>query len=533
MKRIDDFLLLPDYNDNNNNNTQRRVGLSSVGLQSNGLFHAQYAGHLEVDDIHDGHLFFWLFQSTPSGTLNDTLIIWLNGGPGVSSMDGVLLENGPFRITVNDTIVPNPWSLTQLASVMYVDQPVGTGFSYVFDTENGLMNSVTMAAAEFELFMLHFFRIFSQLGFKRLWIGGESYAGVYIPYFAQQLLQSVTFKQLGVQLEGLILTNPWLDPLRQYASYYHYAKQHGIVSGSDLQKVADAQTKCLKQPSMNNQTTVKVTDRTCDEVTNLILRLNKQSLNASNYLNAYDIRIRGNEDGMDWPPEVDAMQRFLQNSSVVDAINAVDYPGSWGESSNLVYAALKDDSSASTIYMFPKLLRQMRIVVAVGDQDMLCNYIGAEASLVNHLKKSSISLQQWNAQDGAGFRNGNLSYYRVYNASHMFGYDQGGALLRLVNESLHGGNSFNDSIIVGKANNHPKIKDSDHHHKDESSLSKFQALYVIILIAILSAVSVYIWKKYKQYKGRRRYQNFLRQQSIRRNESFELEELQPDDRYQD
>lgn len=86
--------------------------------------------HIEVDSTHNGHLFFLHVQNKHIAERQRT-VIWLNGGPGCSSMDGALMEVGPFRVTEDQTLVNNEGSWHEFANLLFVDQPVGTGFSYV------------------------------------------------------------------------------------------------------------------------------------------------------------------------------------------------------------------------------------------------------------------------------------------------------------------------------------------------------------------------------------------------------------------
>ena len=58
-------------------------------------------------------------------------MIWLNGGPGCSSMDGALMEVGPYRVTEDQKLIENKGSWHEFANLLFVDQPVGTGFSFV------------------------------------------------------------------------------------------------------------------------------------------------------------------------------------------------------------------------------------------------------------------------------------------------------------------------------------------------------------------------------------------------------------------
>ena len=84
------------------------------------------------------HLFYWLFKNTTLASGDNTpLVLWLNGGPGASSMFGLFLENGPLQINKTGPLMSdfkvglNPrGSWGDQADILYVDQPAGTGFSY-------------------------------------------------------------------------------------------------------------------------------------------------------------------------------------------------------------------------------------------------------------------------------------------------------------------------------------------------------------------------------------------------------------------
>lgn len=81
-------------------------------------------------------LFYWLFESR-NDPVTDPLILWLSGGPGCSSMLALFVENGPYRIVehgggaaVEDSsrlLRLNPHSWNSNATVIYLDQPAGTG----------------------------------------------------------------------------------------------------------------------------------------------------------------------------------------------------------------------------------------------------------------------------------------------------------------------------------------------------------------------------------------------------------------------
>ena len=96
-----------------------------------------YAGTLATGDLSkevDSNMFYWFFRQSTSGPL----ILWINGGPGSSSMFGLFLENGPLRVTRNGTgdddfeikMTEESWARINDYNVIYLDNPVNTGFSY-------------------------------------------------------------------------------------------------------------------------------------------------------------------------------------------------------------------------------------------------------------------------------------------------------------------------------------------------------------------------------------------------------------------
>ena len=99
---------------------------SLPGLSPNPPF-AHYSGYLPVGSK---QMHYWFAESQGSPT-NDPLVLWLNGGPGCSSMEGMLYENGPFQILEDGkTVTLNNYSWNKLANMLYLESPAGVGFSW-------------------------------------------------------------------------------------------------------------------------------------------------------------------------------------------------------------------------------------------------------------------------------------------------------------------------------------------------------------------------------------------------------------------
>ncbi|KAF9780060.1 alpha/beta-hydrolase [Thelephora terrestris] len=149
-------------------------------------------------------LFFWFFPPGPTGA-NDSLILWTNGGPGCSSLEGMLQEHGPFswgwgqyKPTVNE----HSW--TNLSSILYIEHPVGTGYSQgipnVQDEED--------VATQFVGFLQQFLEVFAELKGKKTYLTGESYAGMYVPYIADYIYKKKV--PLDLSLQGIWIGDPIL-----------------------------------------------------------------------------------------------------------------------------------------------------------------------------------------------------------------------------------------------------------------------------------------------------------------------------------
>ncbi|KAI3611512.1 hypothetical protein WG66_002067 [Moniliophthora roreri] len=124
-------------------------------------------------DIETRHLFFYFFESR-SDPINDDVIFWTSGGPGGSSAVGLFTELGPCRIIGPNETVFNPYSWNNNANIFFVDQPVGTGFSYTDFDE--LVDTSEAAAKDIAAFVFIFFQHFFKFQGNPFHFAGESYA---------------------------------------------------------------------------------------------------------------------------------------------------------------------------------------------------------------------------------------------------------------------------------------------------------------------------------------------------------------------
>jgi carboxypeptidase D len=133
----------------------------------------------------------------------------LNGGPGCSSLDGLFQENGPF-LWQSGTYSPikNPYSWTNLTNMVWIDQPIGTGFSPAASGAPKQIANEEDVATDFKGFWKNFIDTFNLHGAK-VYIAGESYAGQYIPYIAYYMLQENNTEYFNVS--GIQINDPSIN----------------------------------------------------------------------------------------------------------------------------------------------------------------------------------------------------------------------------------------------------------------------------------------------------------------------------------
>lgn len=173
-----------------------------------------YAGF--VDIAKTSSLFYWMFAAEEA-PMQAPLVIWLNGGPGASSLTGALLENGPMRLNADGKTAYNEFGWTKEANVAFIDNPVGAGFSYT-DNEDGYVNDLSEMAEQLYTGIIEILELHPWLAASPIYIAGESYAGKYIPAIAHYIYRRHEDGDTIVNLEGIMIGNGETKPYIAYAS---------------------------------------------------------------------------------------------------------------------------------------------------------------------------------------------------------------------------------------------------------------------------------------------------------------------------
>lgn len=188
----------------------------------------QFSGYVTVDEKNQRALFFY-FAEAEKDAASKPLVLWLNGGPGCSSLGvGAFAENGPLR-PKGEGLVRNQFSWNREANMLYLESPIGVGFSYSADTSSYMGVNDKITAKDNLMFLQNWLVKFPEYRNRSLFIVGESYAGHYVPQLAELMLQ-LNKKEKPFNLKGIALGNPLLEFSTDFNSRAEFFWSHGLIS---------------------------------------------------------------------------------------------------------------------------------------------------------------------------------------------------------------------------------------------------------------------------------------------------------------
>jgi len=169
-----------------------------------------------VDVRPQTHMFYWLYYTYhPEGAANRPWILWLQGGPGASSCGyGNFELLGPLDLNLeyrNTTWVNE-------ASVLFVDNPVGAGYSYV-DDFSALTTNVEEITEDLLVVLRAVLEESPEFKTRPFYVFGQSYGGKMGAHFARRLYDEIALGTIEVQLEGFAMGNSWISPIDSTLSW--------------------------------------------------------------------------------------------------------------------------------------------------------------------------------------------------------------------------------------------------------------------------------------------------------------------------
>ena len=158
-------------------------------LPDMGVFdtYGAFSGYLDIAE--SSKKIHYLFFEAQNNAADAPVLIWFNGGPGCSSMLGFMQENGPFRIESGaKKFHPSEFSWNRETNLLYIEQPAGVGYSYCEGIADCTFTDHTSGQDNLTV-VLEWYDKFPEYKDNDLYISGESYAGIYVPYLSWYIVQ--------------------------------------------------------------------------------------------------------------------------------------------------------------------------------------------------------------------------------------------------------------------------------------------------------------------------------------------------------
>ncbi|XP_075526674.1 putative serine carboxypeptidase CPVL [Dermacentor variabilis] len=185
-----------------------------------------YSGFIPVDEESDSSYLFFLHSKSESQPHQKPLLLWTQGGPWKSSLYSQFLENGPLGINATGDLYYRDHSLIKDFNVIYLDQPVGSGYS--FDDHGRYPATLDEASEQVLTFLKRFLRIFSEYNQAEFYIAGESYGARSAAGVAYKVLKKA--KQINLKLRGVMLGVGFVFPLLDIINSTDYLYYSGLLN---------------------------------------------------------------------------------------------------------------------------------------------------------------------------------------------------------------------------------------------------------------------------------------------------------------
>jgi len=342
----------------------------------------QFSGYLNLEGTQK-FIHYWLVEAEASPE-TAPLVFWTNGGPGCSGLIGFMTEQGPFRPDSDGNIQPNIYAWNKIANMVFLEQPVGVGFSYS-NNKNDYKIGDDQAAADNLATILAFFTKYPHFNHTALFITSESYGGHYMPTWADAIIKyndAQQYSQDKINFKGFAVGNPYTD-------YY---------SGTGAQMETYWGKQLLPKPLWDNYIANGCTDPV-QQLNNsicslLLLDFNKKIGNLNPYALDYPVCLTSQQR---------RMQQFLfdyendyteyepcEDNYAADYLNKMDVKTSlhvkndiqWEECSRTTKYNLADKMLPMEHYyktiLNSKTHPDLRVLVYSGDDDGVCGTIGTQ-----------------------------------------------------------------------------------------------------------------------------------------------------------
>jgi len=375
-----------------------------------------HTGFLTVNKEYNSNIFFW-YVPAKNNAESAPVVLWLQGGPGGSSLFGLFVEHGPFQVDKDANLHERDIAWTEQFNMLYIDQPVGTGYSFT-DKDQGYATNEDDVARDLYEALRQFYVIFPDLLQNEFYISGESYAGKYIPSLGYKIhTENQDEDNVKIPLTGMAIGDGLVDPINQWF-YGDFLYQNGFIDESDkdkLNEMSAESVKLLKEGGVANQLKATL-------LFNQMMALFQEKTGLNDPFNF-------NNDIQ--PVDFNYYQDFLDKPEVRRGTHVGNLP--YYNVSMPAYQHLFGDFAVSVAEKVATLLdNDYKMMIYNGQVDVIVTHPGTEKWIRNMNWKNKdayteVDRQIWKVEDKvAGYVRevGTLKRILVRKAGHILSYDQ-------------------------------------------------------------------------------------------------------------
>jgi len=355
-------LFVTDYLPENYLEAQKAslVDLSAAGWNGTNAMHS---GFMTLDKDLGAHTFFW-YSEALDGNASAPVLVWLQGGPGASSLFGMFTEIGPFGIGAGGIIEPRAVTWNKHYHLLFLDNPVGTGFSFT-ESPSRFVQDMTEVGSDLYNAVSQFFQMFPALRSNDFYVTGESYAGKYVPACAFTVHTRNKFVPPAerINLKGISIGDGALEPSEQFHGFGDMLWYLGMVDESERKQFAAYEARIQLRLKQGDDTGAF---EVFDEMINAdffpypsyYANVTGMSTNYFNFALAPDATPLGG-DFVEW----------LQTPAVRTQIHVGDR--SYAPSNSTVEAHLKDNWMRGISEFLVPLMENYKVVIYNGQNDVI------------------------------------------------------------------------------------------------------------------------------------------------------------------
>ncbi|KAM6174838.1 retinoid-inducible serine carboxypeptidase isoform 1-T1 [Erethizon dorsatum] len=398
----------------------------------------------------DAHMFWWLYYATnPCKNFSELpLVMWLQGGPGGSSTGfGNFEEIGPL----DSDLKPRRTTWLQAASLLFVDNPVGTGFSYV-NMSDAYAKDLATVASDMLVLLKTFFDCHKEFQTVPFYIFSESYGGKMAAGIGLELYKAVQQGTIKCNFSGVALGDSWISPVDSVLSWGPYLYSMSLLDDTGLAEVSSIAEKVLA--AINSGLYKKATQLWGEA--EAIIEKNADGVNFYNILTK-STPNSAMESSLEFMPNhlVRLSQRHvrclhqdalsqLMNGPIRRKLKIIPEDFSWGDQSSYVFMNMEEDFMKPVISIVDELLEAgVNVTVYNGQLDLIVDTMGQEAWLrklkwpelpkFSQLKWKALHSNPKSLETSAFVKSyKNLSFFWILGAGHMVPSDQGDMALKMM-----------------------------------------------------------------------------------------------------